>query len=391
MTQKILIANGGYAEIPLIMAAKNAGYCVYVGGANENAPGNVMADHYCKVDYSDPEAIGELIEKEGIDLICSGCTDYSYKAVSVICDRLNLPGHDSPDVIESIHDKDRFRALARKIGIPAPASIMCSSAEDIDKAPDLKYPVLIKPVDACGGNGISLCHNRDELVFSVKEAFDNTRSGRVVVEEFLEGTDHGFSTLIKDRKVAFWFCDNEYHDVEKYAVSAVSYPSDVDSIAIENLKEQVERIAEELKLKDGLVHIQFKWLNDGTPVIIEMCRRSPGDLYIEFVKYVTGFDYPNAILMGETGSNIDINVSDPHPDKYCVRQVVICRDGGILQDIRFSGRLEKYITDRFLYFKKGKRVSPLTKCGVIFLSFDSQKSLDDTMKTINDEIIFDLA
>ncbi len=390
MQKKILIANGGYAEIPLIVSAKNEGFFVYVGGNNETAPGNRFADVYCKVDYSDPEALAKLIKTENIDYICSGCSDYSYKAVSAVCDSLGLPGHDDQVKVGIIHDKDKFRELVRDLGLPAPKSFMCTKPEDLRNCNDVKYPLMVKPVDAFGGNGISLCRNESELIEAGEEAFSTARNGRVVVEEFLEGTDHGFTVLIKDRKIVFWFSDNEYHDVQRFAVSAVSYPFDVSNESIDCLKEQVEKISERLELKDGLVHVQFKLLNDGTPVIIEICRRSPGDLYIEFVKYVTGFDYPRAILLAETGQDFEVPGTPLPSDTYCVRQVIICQEEGILNDIRFSAKISKYITDEFLYFTKGSHVKSMTKCGVIFLRFDSLDDLNEVMSNIIDEIIFDI-
>ena len=390
MPKKILITNGGYAEIPLISSAKNEGFFVYVSGKNESAPGNELADVYCKVDYSDPEALSELIRTEKIDYICSGCSDYSYKAVSAVCDSLGLPGHDDLSKVETIHDKDKFRKLVKELDLPVPMSFVCTCPEDLMNRDDLKYPLLVKPVDACGGNGISLCRNEDELMEAGKNAFDSTRNGRVVVEEYLEGSDHGFTVLIKDYRIVFWFCDNEYHDVQKYAVSAVSFPFDVSSESIDFLKEQVEKISARLVLKDGLVHVQFKLLNDGTPVIIEMCRRSPGDLYIEFVKYVTGFDYPRAILLAETGKEFEVPDTLLPSDRYCVRQVIICQKEGILNDIRFSENIAKYITDEFLFFPKGRYIKSMTKCGVIFLRFDSIEKLNEVMSNIIEEIIFEI-
>jgi biotin carboxylase len=388
--RKVLITNGGYAEIPLIRAGKAEGFHTCVAGRNEGAPGNVLADEYFNVDYSDADALEALVRSEKIDCICSGCSDYAYKAAGKVCNRLGLPGHDSDDVIAMIHDKDKFRQLAVAAGIPSPRAVMCSSMEDVAQAACLRFPVLVKPVDACGGHGISRCNNRGELLDAAQTAFGGARAGRIVLEEYLEGTDHGFTTLIKDRKVVFSFCDNEYHAAETYAVSAVSYPSDVSQAAINDLTEQVETLAGRLNLKDGLVHIQFKWLADGTPVIVEMCRRSPGDLYIEFVKHVTGLDYPRSILRAEMGLDFG-HVPSRGPDGHChVRQVVICRKGGTLQNISFSQRLRPYIEKTFVYFKKGQKAAEFGKFGVLFLKFPHKEALDSVMGNIFDEIVFDI-
>lgn len=388
---KVLITNGGYAEIPLIRASKAEGFHTCVSGRNEYAPGNALADEYFNVDYSDADAIEDLVRSEKIDFICSGCSDYAYKAVGRVCNRLGIPGHDSDETIAMLHDKDKFRQLAVAAGIPSPAAVMCASLADIEKAKRLKFPILVKPVDAAGGHGISLCRTPAELRDAAKVAFDGARAGRIVLEEYLEGTDHGFSTLIKDRKVVFSFCDNEYHAAERYAVSAVSWPSTVSQSAIANLTRQVETLAIHLNLGDGLVHVQFKCLEDGTPVIVEICRRSPGDLYIEFVKHVTGLDYPRAILLAEMGLNFDHSTARGFDGNYYfVRQVVISRKRGTLQNIVISERLSNYIEKKLLFFKEGQNIAEFNKFGVLFLKFQSRKVLDSIMQNILNEIEFEV-
>lgn len=388
--KKVLITNGGYAEIPLLRAGKAEGFYTCVAGRNQGAPGNILADEYFNVDYSDADALEALVRSEKIDCICSGCSDYAYKAAGKVCNRLGLPGHDSDDVIATIHDKDKFRELAAATGIPSPHAVMCSSMEDVAKAARLRFPVLVKPVDACGGHGISRCTNQEELRNAAQFAFGGARAGRIVLEEYLEGTDHGFTTLIQGKKVVFSFCDNEYHAAETYAVSAVCYPSDVSQAAIDALTEQVETLAGYLGLKDGLVHIQFKWLPNGTPVIVEMCRRSPGDLYIEFVKHVTGLDYPRSILRAEMGLDFEHTPVRGPDGNYHVRQVLISRKGGTLQDISFSPKLHLYIEKSFVYFKKGQKVAEFSKFGVLFLKFPNKEALDSVMENIFDEIVFDI-
>lgn len=387
--KKVLITNGGYSEIPLIKASKAEGFYTCVSGRNKGAPGNPLADEYFDVDYSDATAIEELVRAANIDCICSGCSDYAYKATGKVCNKLGIPGHDSDEVIAMLHDKDKFRQLARAVGIPAPAAVMCSTLADLEKSRCLKFPILVKPVDAAGGHGISYCRNQTELREAAKIAFGGARAGRIVLEEYLEGSDHGFSTLIQNKKVVFSFCDNEYHAAETYAVSAVSYPSIVSQAAIDNLAKQVETLAEHLNLKDGLVHVQFKWLKNGTPVIVEICRRSPGDLYIEFVKHVTGLDYPRSILRAEMGMEFEHSAVRDADGKYYVRQVVISRRGGILRDIKFTDRLRKYIKKEFLYCERGRTIEPFSKFGVIFLEFANKNELDSIMGGIFDEMLFD--
>ena len=83
-------------------------------------------------------------------------------------------------------------------------------------------------------------------------------------------------------------------------VSAASTPSIVPLHVEKKLVSESERIASLLMLKDGIFHIQFI-LKDNSPIITEICRRSPGDLYTKLVEYSTGVDYASWIVKSSIG------------------------------------------------------------------------------------------
>ena len=105
------------------------------------------------------------------------------------------------------------------------------------------------------------------------------------------------------------FADNEQYFLNKYMVSGANTPSTTSEHGLQLLVEYSERIAESLKLVDGILHIQYIEKADGTPYIIEICRRPPGDLYIKFVKYATGVDYPLMLAKAECGLSTDVIAS----------------------------------------------------------------------------------
>ena len=52
-----------------------------------------------------------------------------------------------------------------------------------------------------------------------------TKAGRIVVEEFISGSRHGFSALLRAGRVVFHFADDEHYHLSPYLVSAASTPS----------------------------------------------------------------------------------------------------------------------------------------------------------------------
>ena len=388
--KKLLILGGSHADIPLIKAAQALGWFVITTGNNRDGLGHPYADKTVFADFSDKDTMLALARAEGVQAVCSGCNDFALLSTVYVCEKLGLPGHDSFATALQIHHKDKYRALATRLGIPTPRAMVVHNAQEFEAAisgingAGLAFPIIVKPVDLTGGKGIHRASNIEEARAAYKDATNRTREDHVVVEEFIEGTNHGFSAMLVKGKVAFAFADNEQYFVNKYLVSGANSPSTTSAAGLAKLRDYSERIARELHLVDGILHIQYIEKTDGTPVIIEICRRPPGDLYIKFVQYATGVDYPKFIIMAETGMDIS-TIPDVLTQGYWLRHCVMAgpeagaftdgdkRSPKNVREVVFAPEIQGNIVEKFLWYKPGEPVSdPLTyKAGIVFFKFGS--------------------
>lgn len=410
--KRLLLLGGGHAEIPLIKAAQALGYYVITTGNAREGLGHPYADKNVFEDFSNKDAMLELARREHVDAVCSGCNDFALLSTVYVCEKLGLSGHDSYETSLQIHHKDKYRALAERLNIPTPHAVTVRSRDEFcalfksgacasergadDSAATLRFPVIIKPVDLTGGKGIHRAANYEEALAAYEDAVSRTREDHVVVEEFVTGTNHGFSAMLVTGKVVFYFADNEQYFVNKYMVSGASTPSTTSGRGLQLLCEYSERIAAELNLVDGILHIQYIERDDGIPVIIEICRRPPGDLYIKFVQYATGVDYPRAIILAETGAlqlsdltaapfnDAPFNAANSMPTvKPFLRHCVMASREGVVQGVNFAPEIEKNIVEKFLWFKKGEPTGDILyyKAGIVFLQFDTvQEMLEKTAR-----------
>lgn len=381
--KKMLLLGGGHAEIPLIQAAQSLGWYVITTGNAREGLGHPYADKNVFADFSDKEAMLELAKSEGVQAVCSGCNDFALLSTVYVCEKLGLPGHDSYATSLEIHHKDKYRALATRLGIPTPRALVVRSTADFETAiAQLTFPIIVKPVDLTGGKGIHRAANAEEARAAYKDATSRTRQDHIVVEEFVVGTNHGFSAMLVKGKVAFAFSDNEQYFVNKYLVSGANTPSTSSDKTLAMLREYSERIAQELHLVDGILHIQYIERADGTPVIIEICRRPPGDLYIKFVKYATGVDYPKFIVQAETGEDISAIKDAPTQGfwlRHCVMAGPEIENGSIVCDVSFAPEIQGNIVEKFLWHKPGEVITDkLTyKAGIVFFKFDTLAEMQD--------------
>ena len=397
--KKLLLLGGGHAEIPLIQAAHELGWYVITTGNAREGLGHPYADKNVFADFSDKDAMLELAKNEGIQAVCSGCNDFALLSTVYVCEKLGLPGHDSYATSLEIHHKDKYRALATRLGIPTPRAITTKVAgtdfagknADFEAAiAQLTFPIIVKPVDLTGGKGIHRAANINEAREAYKDACNRTRQDHIVVEEFVQGSNHGFSAMLVKGKVAFAFSDNEQYYINKYMVSGANSPSTSSDKTLAMLREYSERIAQELHLVDGILHIQYIERADGTPIIIEICRRPPGDLYIKFVKYATGINYPKFIVQAEIGEDISC-IADVPTQGFWLRHCImsdnqageqtatgdICK--GIVRDVTFAPEIQGNIVEKFLWYKPGEVITDkLTyKAGIVFFKFDTLAEMQD--------------
>ncbi|MCX5848798.1 MAG: ATP-grasp domain-containing protein [Deltaproteobacteria bacterium] len=374
--KKLLVAGGGYADIPLILSAKKLGYYVITSGNKPDELGHKYSDEYKMADFSDPDAILNLAKSLKVSAICACCNDFSALSAAYAAEKLGLPGHDSYRIAQIIHYKDQYRQFALSYGIATPKAFgFTCKMEALKEMVSLKFPVIVKPVDLTGGKGMSTINQMDEAEAAIEKAFAISRMKRVVVEEFITGSRHGFSVFLVNGRVVFFFSDNEHYFLNPYMVSAASTPGIVSPAVEKKLCAESEKISSLLSLKTGIFHIQYI-LNGEEPVIIEICRRAPGDLYIRLVEHATGVDYSSWIVRSSAGLDCS-GLTQAEPRGFFARHCVMCTTAGKVRDIIFDNSIEKQIIDKFMWWKKGDIVSDImtAKFGIVFLKFQSQDEM----------------
>ena len=101
-----------------------------------------------------------------------------------------VTGRTSHIAVELASDKEETNRILGNLGLPVPRQRMVQSADDaVAAAAQVGYPVVVKPLNANHGRGISI-HLTSPV--EVAQAFDVARehSQSVIVESFITGEDH---------------------------------------------------------------------------------------------------------------------------------------------------------------------------------------------------------
>ena len=389
MQKKLLIAGGSHADIPIIQAAKNLGYWVITSGNNPNDMGHQFSNEYHLEDYSDPLKILNLAKNLNIDAICASSNDFSAISCAYVAEKLHLSGHDKPETTLTIHHKDKFRGFCNENDILVPKALSCESNTDTDLINiDLDYPLIVKPIDLSGGKGITKVSNKEDLDIAISNALKLSKNSKVVVEEFIEGTNHGYSTFIKDGKIVFAFMDDEHYFTNPYLVSGASTSLKYNKQISNQLNTALELMSSKLNLVDGLLHVQFI-LKNNIPYIIEICRRTPGDLYVKFVEYATGFNMPEAIVKSITGKPIhDYTIKKI---SYITRHCVMSKTQGYINRVVY-GNITSKIFDKMVFYSTGDFITHplLYKAEIDFIRYEDREDMKEHLNKIKQNIKIEL-
>lgn len=324
---RVLLVDTNFSALPIRDWLRSIGHEVYVIGGNA-ADSLARADSAWRaVDYSDNRQLVGAVEELGIDYVVPGCNDRSYLSCSEASEHPAFHAIDPPATTYVINNKRAFREYAGREGLSVPKVFLSAS-------PPPGMPVIVKPVDAFSGRGVTTVFDAAQgLANAIECAQRASATADYVVEEFVSGQLYSHSAFIRDGVVCTDFIVVEHCSANPYAVDTSYVMDGFPSAMLRRVREEVEHFARDLCLVDGLVHTQF--ISDGTKFwLIEVTRRCPGDLYSQLIELSTGFPYAAAYAAPFVGETIPAFSRHPHSQPI-LRHTITTMERRTLKDVRF--------------------------------------------------------
>ena len=314
--------NGGYEAIAGIQRALDLGHYVVVCDGDSEAPGFRYANERLVVSTYDIEGcVAEAQrfnrERRKIDGVLSVAADVPM-TVAAVAYALGLQGiHSNSAVLSS--DKLLMKEKFSKDQIPIPWFSKVHSALEIHEVlAKIGYPIVIKPVDSRGARGVLRVTEGIDLdwAFSISKQFSPT--GRVMVEEYLEGPQVSTESLMIDG-VAYTpgFADRNYEYLDKYAPHIIEnggqLPSILDSSIQVEVRELVQRAALSMGITNGVIKGDIV-VSQGKVYVIELAARLSGGYFCTHeIPRNTGVDLVGAAIRQALGGVV--NPDDLKPSR----------------------------------------------------------------------------
>ena len=291
----LLIIGGGVFQVPAIKTAKSMGLKVVVTDYNPEAEGMLLADYPIEVSTRNINLTVNIAKQFHracpLDGVMTVGTDAS-QTVAAVADALNLPGIPF-EVAERATDKIKMRQVLKGRGVPIPDFRPIWTLEECQKAvQDMPLPLVIKPCDNMGARGVRKIERLDDLIPAFREAKEASISGKLILEEFMEGPELSLDALVFDDTihitgVADRIIERAPYFVEVGHTLPSALPEKQQARAVEVFKQAISALGIDIGAAKG----DIKITPEG-PKIIEIAARLSGG-------WMSAYTYPLA-----TGVNL---------------------------------------------------------------------------------------
>ena len=166
----------------------------------------------------------------------------------------------TPETIDLAEDRDHFRAMMDKLGIPMPESGMAVTVDDaLEIANRIGYPVMVRPSYVLGGRGMEIVHDDDMMKIYMSAAVGVTPDRPILIDRFLNHATECEADAISDGEHCFVPAVMEH--IELAGVhsgdSACILPAkNLTDKQIATIKEYTKKIAVEMGVR-GLMNMQY--------------------------------------------------------------------------------------------------------------------------------------
>jgi carbamoyl-phosphate synthase large subunit len=293
----------------------------------------------------------------------------------------------SPEAIDLAEDRGRFNAVLERLGLSAPPYALARGAEEaLAAAPEVGFPLLVRPSYVLGGRAMELVYSTDALADYLERTggFSSHPPREIFLDRFLENAIEVDVDAICDGEDV-WVGGIMQH-VEEAGIhsgdsACVLPPHSLGAEMLNEIRAATAAIALELGVV-GLINVQYGVLGE-TLYVIEANPRASRT--VPFVSKATGLPLAKLacrVMLGEKLVDLDLP-DDPGGDHVSVKEAVLPfdrfagADALLGPEMRSTGEVMGVAPDFPAAFAKAQAAAgvQLPRAGTVFLTVtDSDKA-----------------
>ena len=338
--KRLLLLGGAYNTKDIREYADKNGVVLIAVGNNKNHPTFKIADETYDANVVSADDLIRVIEDYKIDGVFPGGNENIISILFDVVDKTGIKFYASREQWDITGQKREFKNVAKKAGLPVVPEFVLSENPTREELDAVEYPVVVKPVDGMGSQGVYLCQTEEEMLEARKKALEFSRSKTLMIEKFMSGFITVFYMTIIDGKIHIASMTDKYSKLSDDGspimptiAQVYLYPSRHLDDCIERYYPAMENLLRALKIENGVVGIQG--FCDGKDIVFtEMGYRLGGTSQQNYTKALYGNSNMFLIMnYALTGKMTDEEYfENPHFEKECGTLQLISTGGTIAKE-----------------------------------------------------------
>ena len=290
MAFKLAVIGANAPLMPFYKQAKALGYYVIGIAWAEGAVCKQFCDKFYPISFQEKEEVLRVCREEKIDGITSFSLESALPTVVHVAQAMGLVSN-TKECVRLTETKFAQRQAFEKNGIPVPQYTMLDEESRL-KELDFCYPIIVKPLDSGGSQGVTKLDSEKGLVEAYRVAADYSRTKRVIIEEFVDGREFSVEALsYRGKHYILQITDKVTSGAPNFIEMQHHQPADISTKVADKIKAMVEKALSALKIENSPSHTEIKLNSKGELYIIEIGARMGGDFITsDLVRLSTGYD-----------------------------------------------------------------------------------------------------
>lgn len=262
-----------------------------------------FADRFLKISTMDKEAVLKAAREEKIDYILTACGDQPLSTMAYVATEMGLPTYLSELDVRDLTNKRFMKDKMVRSGIPTAKYVYIDKNWD-GKLPEFEYPLVVKPVDSNGSKGVKKVFAPSDMEKALKEAFQYSLSGDVIIEEFKQGEELSVDVYVEGttaKLLSITASKKIQENKDSFTIIQSYYPAPTD-YKEELVLEICQKIADAWHLHDTPLLVQMIQKGNSYNVLEFSARMGGGSKY-RLIQVLSGVDIMKVyveMVMGET-------------------------------------------------------------------------------------------
>lgn len=291
MRKKIAVLGANEPSIPFYRQTKQLGYEIIGIAYEKGAVCKQYCDRFYPISFAEKDKVLEICRFEKIDGIISFSLESALPTVIYVAQSLGLVSN-SEESLQLTQSKFSQRQALEKAGIPVPKYYLVENDSDLNSV-QCRYPVIVKPVDSGGSQGICKVESPEKLFEAYRYAVEYSRTSRAIVEEYVDGREFSVEYISHHGKHYFLqITDKVTSGAPRFVEMQHHQPANISSSLWLRIQTMVECALTALKIENSASHTEIKWNSNDELFIIETGARMGGDFITsDLVRLSTGYDF----------------------------------------------------------------------------------------------------